>query len=209
MAAMSAQVLGAAEVYVVDHVEERLEKARALGAIAVDATKAGAVEQIREMRAANPLVQGALRPGEEKMPGVMCGIDAVGYQARAHGDPAREAQTQAIEDLVELVNPTGAIGLIGVYLPQDPGAPDEAAKQGAFKLPLGKAWSKGITVGTGQAPVKRYNVALRDLIIAGRIKPSIVVSHHIGFEAAPDAYAHFDKREQGYTKVIIRPALVA
>jgi hypothetical protein len=31
---------------------------------------------------------------------------------------------------------------------------------------------RGITVGRGQCPVKRYNVLLLDLIIAGRAKPS-------------------------------------
>jgi hypothetical protein len=60
---------------------------------------------------------------------------------------------------------------------------------------------KGITMGSGQAPVKKYNEYLRDLIVNGRAKPSKIVSHHIRIEDAPDAYEKFDKRIDGYTKV--------
>lgn len=58
---------------------------------------------------------------------------------------------------------------------------------------------------TGQAPVKRYNRELRDLILSGRAKPSVIVSHEPGLGDAPDAYRHFDKREDGWTKVVRDP----
>lgn len=53
--------------------------------------------------------------------------------------------------------------------------------------------------------MKSYNRYLRDMIIAGRATPSFVVSHEIGIEDAPEAYGKFDRREDGYTKVLIRP----
>jgi glutathione-independent formaldehyde dehydrogenase len=110
-----------------------------------------------------------------------------------------------VDALARVVNPTGVVGVIGVYMPQDPGAASEAAKQGRFQLPWGKLWEKGITVGRGQAPVKRYNVRLRDLIIAGRARPSFIVSHRLPLSDAPSAYEHFDRRDQGYTKVVLKP----
>lgn len=63
----------------------------------------------------------------------------------------------------------------------------------------------------GQCPVKRYNEPLRDLIVAGRAKPSRIVSHRIELDDAPEAYRRFDKRVDGYTKVLIqfKEALVA
>ena len=61
-------------------------------------------------------------------------------------------------------------------------------------------------MGTGQAPVMRYNRQLRDLIVAGRARPSFIVSHELGLDEAPDAYAKFDAREDGWTKVLLRPA---
>ena len=55
-----------------------------------------------------------------------------------------------------------------------------------------------------QTPVKKYNRELRDLIIAGKAKPSSIVSHHINIDHAPDAYKQFDTRGNGYTKVLIQ-----
>lgn len=53
--------------------------------------------------------------------------------------------------------------------------------------------------------MKKYNRYLRDLIIAGRAKPSFVVSHEITLDEAVEAYDKFDKRIDGYTKVLIHP----
>jgi glutathione-independent formaldehyde dehydrogenase len=61
----------------------------------------------------------------------------------------------------------------------------------------------------GQAPVKQYNVYLRDLIVAGLAKPSFIVSHRIPIDEAPEAYDKFDKRADGYTKVLIKPDMKA
>jgi glutathione-independent formaldehyde dehydrogenase len=66
----------------------------------------------------------------------MCGIDAVGYEAETDDDPSKQRPTQIIEDLVRAVNPTGRLGIIGVYFKQDPGGVDEEAKQGVFRRPL-------------------------------------------------------------------------
>jgi glutathione-independent formaldehyde dehydrogenase len=207
LAAYSAMLRGAAEVYVVDAVPERLAKAKQIGAIPIDFKKGNPAEQIKELRLKNPLVRGAMRKGEEKMAGVMCGIDAVGYQAKDIDHPDQELPTQVLENLVEVINPTGKLGIVGVYLPQDPGGKDKAAKKGQYVLPWGEVFDKGISLGLGQTPVKKYNVLLRDLIIAGRAKPSFIVSQRIPLSQAPEAYQRFDKREPGYTKVLIKPGI--
>jgi glutathione-independent formaldehyde dehydrogenase len=205
LAAYSAMLRGAAEVYVVDAVPERLSKAKQIGAIPIDFKKGNPAEQIKKLRLGNPLVRGAMRTGEEKMAGVMCGIDAVGYQAKNIDDPDQELPTQVLENLVEVINPTGRLGIVGVYLPQDPGGKDKDAKKGQYVLPWGNVFDKGISLGLGQTPVKKYNVLLRDLIVAGRAKPSFIVSQRIALSQAPEAYKRFDKREPGYTKVLIKP----
>ena len=43
------------------------------------------------------------------------------------------------------------------------------------------------------------------MIISGRADPSFVVSHEIEIDDAPGAYEKFDKRIEGYTKVLIHP----
>jgi glutathione-independent formaldehyde dehydrogenase len=209
LAALSAKIKGASEIYVVDRVPERLALVRQLGAVAIDFTKGDPVEQIFALRKSKlDNVPGPHPQAGEKMPGVMCGIDAIGYESHAH-DGKRERSTQVLEDLARVVNPTGHIGIIGVYFPEDPGGKDPDEKQGRFTIPLGMLWNKGIGIEMGQAPVKKYNVYLRDLIVSGVAKPSFFISHRIPLEQAPDAYEKFDKRIDGYTKVLLKPEMTA
>ncbi len=198
------QILGAKEIYMIDHQPSRLAKAEELGAVPIDLTKSNPVVQIKKIRQNNKLLADALRPGEEKLlEGVDCGIDAIGYQAHDQADPTKENHMQAVDYLSELVLPTGHIGLIGVYLPEDPGETGDAAK-GIFPYPLGTIWNKGITVGGSQCPVKMYDTDLRNLVIAGGAHPGTIVTHHIPIDEAVDMYERFDKREAGVHKVVIQ-----
>ena len=142
--------------------------------------------------------------------GVDKAIDAVGYQAAAAGSSAAggeqdEVPNIVLNQLIDVVNPTGALGIPGLYVPTDPGGVDENAKRGALSINFGRLFEKGLRLGTGQCNVKRYNAYLRDMIIAGKAKPSFVVSHSVPLDDAPDAYNRFDKRIDGYTKVILKP----
>ncbi|THU86842.1 GroES-like protein [Dendrothele bispora CBS 962.96] len=189
MAAYSAVLRGASEVYVVDRVSERLQKAKEIGCIPIDFGKGDAVEQILK-----------LREGKE----VDRGVDAVGYQATT-GDGKTEQPNAVLEALIRVVRPTGGLGIPGLYVPSDPGAPDSAAAKGYISFPFGKLFEKGLSLGTGQCNVKAYNRYLRDLIISGRAKPSFVVSHNVPLDKAVEAYDKFDKRIEGYTKVLLHP----
>lgn len=190
MAAYSALLRGASRVFVVDRVPERLGKAREIGAVPVDFSSADPVQQIKDQTNGE---------GTDK------GVDAVGYQAIAQsGD--REEPATVLNQLVQTVRPTGALGVPGLYVPSDPGGVDEHAKRGILLVAIGKLFEKGLRVGTGQANVKRYNRQLRDMITTGRAEPSFVVSHELPLDEAPDAYVKFDKRIEGYTKVILKPA---
>ena len=204
LTAYCALLKGASEVYVVDNVAERLEKADELGAVPVNFSEGDPVEQIFELRKKNRGIQQGLRPGEEKMKGVDCAIDAVGYQAKNDDKPEQEKATQVLENCLKVVNATAHVGLIGVYIAPDPGAKNEDAKRGVYKFPIADFFDKGVTMGSGQAPVKKYNEYLRDLIVNGRAKPSQIVSHRIPIDEAPEAYDKFDKRIEGYTKVLIK-----
>ncbi|KAF8991984.1 hypothetical protein BDQ17DRAFT_1254357 [Cyathus striatus] len=189
MAAYSAILRGASDVYVVDRVPERLAKAKEIGCTPVDFSKGDAVEQILK-----------LRDGKE----VDRGVDAVGYQATT-GDGKTEQPNAVLEALIRAVRPTGGLGIPGLYVPSDPGAPDSAAAKGYISFPFGKLFEKGLSLGTGQCNVKAYNRYLRDLIISGKAKPSFVVSHNLSLDDAADAYDKFDRRVGGYTKVLLHP----
>ncbi|WP_051476609.1 hypothetical protein [Arthrobacter sp. Br18] len=106
---------------------------------------------------------------------------------------------------MKVVRATGHIGVLGVYVPEDPGASNDLAKEGRVAFNYGAAFAKGISIAGGQCPVKKYNRELRDLIIRGKSKPSWIVSHELSLDEAVEAYASFDKRENGWTKVLLHP----
>src|SRR5207248_4236027 len=88
MAAYSSLLKGASEVYVVDNIAERLDRMAKLNCIPIDFTEGPVAEQIKDRRRNNGRWTGSLRPGEEKMDGVMCAIECVGYQARDPDSPS-------------------------------------------------------------------------------------------------------------------------
>jgi glutathione-independent formaldehyde dehydrogenase len=205
LAAYSARLRGAAEVYVVDRVPERLAKARTIGAVPIDFLDGDPVEQIMQRRRTNPRIAGSWVPNEERMEGVMCGIDAVGFQARDRADPSRENPRQVVDDLSRLVNPTGRLGIAGVYVANDPAGPEPAERRGRLEVPWATFFRKGITVGFGRTNDERYNVHLRNLIVSGRAQPSFVVTQHISFDEVVEAYDRFDRRVEGFVKVVLVP----
>jgi glutathione-independent formaldehyde dehydrogenase len=189
MAAYSAKLRGASKIFSVDGHKERLDKAKSMGAIPINRHEGDPVEQILEET--------------EGKGGVDRGVDAVGYQAAAAD--GKNVPNSVLMSLVKVVRPTGGIGAPGLYVTQDPGASDEYSQQGILPFPVGLFFEKGLTMGTGQCNVKRYNRYLRDLIISGVATPGFVISHEIKIDDAPIAYEKFDKRVEGYIKVLIHP----
>ncbi|MGZ4296312.1 MAG: glutathione-independent formaldehyde dehydrogenase [Solirubrobacteraceae bacterium] len=188
MAALSATVKDASMVMVVDRHPDRLRLAEEIGCIPVDDSKVSPVDQVLE-----------LTHGE----GTDCGCECVGYQA--HDPEGHEHPNATLNNLVKSVRFTGSLGVVGVFVPEDPGAPDDLARHGQVAFDYGMFWFKGQRMGSGQCPVKRYNRQLRDLIHVGKAKPSWLVSHQLPLTSAPDAYEHFDRRDTGWTKVVLSP----
>ena len=190
LAAYSATLKGAGQVMLVDRHPDRLKLAEEVGAIPVDDSQGDPVEQIMELTGG----EGADR-----------GCECVGWQA--HDPQGHEVPNLTMNQLVGSVRPTGSIGVIGVFVPEDPGGPDELSKQGQIAFDMGLFFQKGLKLGSGQANVKAYNRELMRLINLGKAKPSFLVSHELSLEAAPDAYKHFDNREDGWTKVVLKPGM--
>jgi threonine dehydrogenase-like Zn-dependent dehydrogenase len=188
MAAHSAAIKGAGKIMVVDNHKDRLKLAEDFGAIPIDFSKAPAVEQILE------LTDGL---GADK------GCECVGYQCcDKHGT---EHSNITMNELVQAVKATGKIGVVGVFVPKDPKSKETLQKKGHMDFDFGNFWMKGQTIATGQANVKSYNRQLCTLISLGKATPSKIISHEISLDEAPNAYDHFDKRDKGWTKVILKP----
>jgi glutathione-independent formaldehyde dehydrogenase len=188
MAAMSARIQGASQIFVVDHKEDRLALAEQLGATPINSSNDDVSEQIRELT--NGL-------------GADCGAECIGYQC--FNSRGKEVPNMVMNALVDAVKATGTLGVVGVFIPQDPKATDPLEKKGQMAFDMGKFWFKGQKMGTGQCNVKAYNRRLMDLIHHGKANPSAIISHELPLEEAPNAYKHFDNRDNGWTKVILHP----
>jgi glutathione-independent formaldehyde dehydrogenase len=200
LAAYSALLQGAREVYCVDGYDVRLDKAGELGATPVDFRQGDPVEQIRDQRA-----RAGLPLGEDKLDGVDKVIDAVGFQAHDRDDPDQERPDQVISDAARLVNPAGAVGIAGVYPEKDLDPRPGAAPDGRLTVPWGTFFGKGVTVRFGRTHDRRYTTPLRDLITSGRARPGRVVTHHGSLDDAPELYRHFDRRDHGIVKAVVHP----
>ena len=200
LAAHSALIKGAGEVYVVDHVAARLDKAGELGATPIDFTLGDPVDQIQELRRAH-----GLPLGEEPMTGVDAAIDAVGFQARDRSDPSRENPLQVVSDLARLINPTGRVGIAGVYAEKDLHPAPEGTGDGRLTVPWATFFSKGVAVGFGRTHDRRYTAHLRDLVLRHRARPGFIVTHHGPLAEAPAFYDAFDRRADGIIKAVLTP----
>ena len=155
-AAHSAQFLGAAVVIVGDLIPERLEQARSFGCETVDVSKGEPKDQIEQILG---------------VPEVDCAVDAVGFEARGHGEEgsAVEEPATVLNSIMELTKAAGKLGIPGLYVTGDPGAVDDAAKEGSLSIRIGLGWAKSHSITTGQCPVMRYHRGLMNAILNDRV----------------------------------------
>jgi glutathione-independent formaldehyde dehydrogenase len=193
---------GAARVYVIDAIAERLEKAGELGAVPIDFLRCDPVEEIR--RAQSKLHSGAAFRLEKALGGVTCAIDAIGFQARSKSDYNREDPYWVIEAIAEIVNPASRVSITGVWPPKDMGAVDGSMAEGKLRVPWAKLFNKNTSIHMGRDDDERWNRKLREMIVSGAAKPSRVVSHRLPLEEASNAFERFDARKDGYIKVVLK-----
>ena len=188
----------------VDRVAERLARVEAMGAEPLnldDAEEVGGVgEIVRE------LTDGR---GADSV------IDAVGMEA--HGAPVATAvqkfagmlpdmlseplmkhagldRLAALYVAIDAVRRGGTISISGVY----GGAADP--------LPMVQMFDKQIQIRMGQANVRAWTDELLGLLMDDDpFGVDAFATHHLSLDEAPDAYEHFQKKEEGMVKVVFRP----
>lgn len=163
-AAMSAEVLGASQVFVVDRVPARLKEAEQYGAIPVNFDEVDpqdAVYDLTDWRGADLV------------------IDAVGHET-------------ALQSATRLVAAGGTISIPGAYVEE------------SIPLPFGELWIKGVTIEGGVANIVNYMDEVTTLIMAGKLRPSSLISHRMGLSEVSEAYRMFHEREA--TKIVLDPS---
>ena len=212
---VSAKLLGAGRVFAIDRLADRLEKAQELGAEPVNFDEVEPSSFLKEAT---------------KGIGVLRAIDAVGVDAvRPKEGPATAASKplkgQFKQDLKEVAaEGTNASWWSGNWQPGD--APSQVlqwavqslAKAGTFSIigvypqtmtrfPIGMAMMKNLTMQMGNCPHRKYVPKLIEMVQSGKVDPTAVLSQVEPITSAIDAYKEFDKREPGWMKVELLPAL--
>jgi len=176
-AAAAAFLLGASVVIVTDLNKERLAHARSFGCETIDLSEGGKItERIEQILG---------------VPEVDCAVDCVGFEAKGHGGADQPAVV--LNQLMEVTRAAGAIGIPGLYVTEDPGAKDDAARHGTLGLRFGLGWAKSHAFFTGQTPVMKYHRGLMMAILNDRIQIARAVNVEvITLDAAPKGYQDFD-----------------
>lgn len=126
MAAYSAILRGASRVFVVDRVKERLDAAANIGAEPVSFEEFDPVERIIELNSGNMVDRS---------------VDAVGYRAVNKGG-STEVPNIVLENMIKVTRACGGLGIPGLYVPTDPGAPDKSSEHGVLSLSFGMLFEK-------------------------------------------------------------------
>lgn len=179
--ASACHLLGAAVVIVGDLNDERLAQARSFGCETVDLKKGAPItEQIADILGT---------------PEVDCGVDCIGFEARGHGpDAQKEQPATVLNQMQEVTRAGGGVGIPGLYVTEDPGAPDEAARYGNLSIRLGLGWAKSLSFATGQCPTMRYHRQLMMAILYDKIQPAKACNVTVlSLEDAPRGYEDFDQ----------------
>ncbi|UGS35355.1 alcohol dehydrogenase catalytic domain-containing protein [Capillimicrobium parvum] len=109
--------------------------------------------------------------------GAAVAIDAVG-------------DVRALELAIRLTANTGTVSVIGAYAER-------------AELHLGLAWLKSLTFVTGPANCLGHIDTVLEHLVAGRLDPRALVTHHLALDEAVEAYAIYDRHEA--LKIVLRP----
>jgi threonine dehydrogenase-like Zn-dependent dehydrogenase len=188
-AARSAWLMGAGRVMVVDHLDNRLEKAREF-AFAETLNFTQVDDVVVELKKATGYL------------GADVAIDAVGAEADGnllqHVTSAKlklqGGSPVALNWAIDGVRKGGTVSVMGAY-----GPIFSAVK-------FGDAMNKGLTLNANQCPVKRQWPRLLEHIRAGHLKPDEIVTHRIPLEHIAEAYHLFSAKLDGVIKPLITVA---
>lgn len=187
LSAACAKMLGAEQIFVVDHNDYRLQYAKdTYGAIPVNFDKVDAAEFIIEQTKGHRGVDGV--------------IDAIGFEAK--GSMLETIMTNlkiegssgaALRQCIAAVRRGGVVSVPGVY----------AGPIHGFLF--GDAFDKGLTFKMGQTHVHKYLPQLLEYIENGDLSPEAIITHRMNLSDAAKGYEIFEKREEECRKVILTP----
>ncbi len=185
----SAYLMGASQVIAIDSVFERLRMAQDGGAEPLNYEKSDVIEALKDMTGGR---------------GPDACIDAVGFEAHGTGvlgtvDTVKHKlgiqsdRPTVLRQAIQACRKGGTVSIPGVY----GGIADT--------IPLGAAFSKGLTFKMGQTHVHGYLDRLTTHIQNGEVDPTFVITHRMSLEEAADGYKIFNEKHDDCIKVVLSP----
>ncbi len=105
-------------------------------------------------------------------------VDAVGHES-------------ALVSAISVVRAGGTLSIPGVYTEE------------SMTLPFAELYLKGVKVEMGVSHITEYIDEVIALSVAGKLKPSSIISHRMGLSEVSEAYRLFEAREA--TKIVLDP----
>ncbi len=185
----SARLLGATRVIAIDSIPERLRLAERQGALTIDFERQDVLETLRELTGGR---------------GPDACIDGVGLEAHA---PGMSGAYHRVKTALMLETDRPHALTEAIYACRNGGTVSVPGVYGGFvdKVPFGSIMNRSLTIKTGQTHVQRYLQPLLDRIEHGDLDPSFIITHRLGLDDAPKAYAMFAARRDECIKVVLSP----
>jgi len=188
-AIVSAKLMGAGRIFAIDGLEDRLERARELGAECINFEQEDPVETLHRLT---------------RDIGVDRAIDAVGidanhrHQHNGHDHDSAQWQpgdepSQALQWAVQGLAKAGTLSIIGVY------------PAGFDSFPIGMAMNKNIRMNMGNCHHRKYIPKLIEMTLAGRVDPARILTQNEPLTDAISAFQKFDEHRPGWIKVKLEP----
>ncbi len=187
MAAACARLQGVERIFMVDHHEDRLKFAAAT--YGVEPINFDSVDDPAEA-----IISAT------QFRGVDASIDAVGFEAKGSTVETvlatlklEGSSGEVLRQAIAATRRGGIVSVPGVY----------AGFIHGFLF--GDAFDKGLQFRMGQTHVQHYMPALLEHIGNGRLKPEVIISHHMALDDAARGYEMFDKKQDGCRKIVLTP----
>ncbi len=201
MACRVARQLGAGRVIGVDLVPERLQRARVNGFDVLDLSTTedvgAAVREMTNGRGPDSVVEAVGMEAHSSAVSKLA-FSVIGLLPdRIAGPLLEKAGTDRLGALylaIDAVRRGGTVSISGVY----GGAADP--------MPMLQMFDKQLQLRMGQANVRRWSDEILPLLTDDDpLGVDTFATQHLPLEAAPAAYERFQKKEDGYVKVLINP----
>jgi len=187
MAAACARLLGAERIFMIDHHEYRLQFAK----------EAYQVEPINFDQVDDP-AQYIVEHTDFR--GVDASIDAVGFEAKG-------SLLETVLTNIKLEGASGALLRWAIAATRRGGAISVPGVYAGFihGFLFGDAFEKGLTFKMGQTHVQQHMPVLLEHILAGRLNPEVIITHHLKLEDAVEGYQIFNDKLENCRKVVLTP----